>query len=58
MSLEIQDHISVAEKLGQLGVRVPNGLAILPVNIAAANEIQDLRQFVRPCSTTGAAPAL
>ncbi|TDY85004.1 UNVERIFIED_ORG: hypothetical protein DFO49_5054 [Herbaspirillum seropedicae] len=46
MSLEIQDHISVAEKLGQLGVRFPNGLAILPVNIAAANEIQDLRQFV------------
>lgn len=46
MSTEVLDYVSVSEKLKSFGISAPNGLAILPDNLAAAKSISDLRQQV------------
>lgn len=46
MGAEVRDYVSVSEKLKSLGVSFPNGLAILPGNLATATSIDDLRQQV------------
>lgn len=46
MSIEVRDHISIAEKLESFGVAAPNGLAILPFNLATATSKDELRQHV------------
>lgn len=46
MGAEVRDYVSVSEKLTSLGVSLPNGLAILPGNLATATSIGDLRQQV------------
>lgn len=44
MSIEIHDHVSVAERLNKFNVSAPSGLAILPHNLATAASREDLRQ--------------
>lgn len=46
MSTEVRDYVSVSTKLKSFGVSAPNGLAILPNNLATATSIGDLRQQV------------
>ena len=46
MSIEVRDYVSVSEKLKSLGISAPNGLAILPDNLAMVKSISDLRQQV------------
>lgn len=46
MSTEVRDHVSISEKLKHFGIPVPNGLAILPSNLATAKSIEELRQHV------------
>lgn len=46
MSTEVRDHVSISEKLKHFGISVPNGLAILPSNLATAKSIEELRQHV------------
>ncbi|MGY6126349.1 hypothetical protein ACW9YV_12870 [Paraburkholderia strydomiana] len=46
MGAEVRDFVSVSEKLKSLGVSLPDGLAILPGNLATATSIDDLRQQV------------
>jgi len=46
MSTEVRDYISISEKLKDFGVTVPNGLAILPSNLATAKSVDELRQHV------------
>jgi len=45
MNIEVRDYISVSEKLKSFGVSVPDGLVILPDNLAAAKSVNDLRQY-------------
>lgn len=46
MTTEVRDYVSVSEKLQNLGLEVPSGIAILPDNLATANSIAGLRQQV------------
>ncbi|WP_157658683.1 hypothetical protein [Burkholderia ubonensis] len=46
MSTEVRDYVSVSEKLKSCGVSLPNGLVLLPDNLASATSIDDLRQQV------------
>lgn len=46
MSIEVRDYVSISDKLKDFGVSVPNGLAILPGNLATAKSVDDLRQHV------------
>lgn len=46
MSIEVRDYVSISEKLKGFGISAPNGLAILPSNLATAKSIDDLRQHV------------
>lgn len=46
MSAKVRDYVSFSEKLQAFGISVPNGLAILPSNLATASTIDDLRQHV------------
>lgn len=46
MSTEVRDYVSVSEKLKSFGIPIPDGLAILPSNLATAQSIDDLRQHV------------
>ncbi|MDT4857168.1 hypothetical protein FQZ97_915820 [compost metagenome] len=44
MSMEINDYVSVAERLNKFNVSAPSGLAILPHNLATAASREELRQ--------------
>ncbi|MGJ5719918.1 hypothetical protein ACSBQN_04635 [Morganella sp. B601] len=46
MSVEVRDYVSISDKLNSFGISVPNGLSILPNNLATAKSIGDLRQHV------------
>lgn len=46
MSAEVRDYVSISDKLEGFGISVPNGLAIIPSNLATAKTINDLRQHV------------
>lgn len=46
MSTEVNDYISVSQKLESFGIPVPDGLTLLPANLAGAESIQDLHQHV------------
>lgn len=46
MAIEVSDYISVAEKLNDFGLKAPQGLSILPRNLATAESVDDLRQHV------------
>jgi len=46
MSTKVRNHVSVSEKLKNFGITVPNGLAILPSNLATAKSIEEFRQHV------------
>lgn len=44
MNTEVRDYISVSAKLNDFGISAPDGLAILPSNLAAAESVDDFRQ--------------
>ncbi len=46
MGAEVNDYVSVSEKLNSLGISLQSGLAILPGNLATATSIDELRQQV------------
>ncbi|SFS24133.1 hypothetical protein [Pseudomonas sp. NFACC42-2] len=46
MSILVNDHISISEKLKSFGLALPNGLTIIPSNLATANSLNELRQQV------------
>lgn len=46
MSVEVLNCVSISDKLNSFGISVPKGLSILPNNLATAESIDDLRQYV------------
>ena len=46
MAIEISDYVSVTEKLNTFGFSLPQGLSILPSNLATAESVEELRQHV------------
>ena len=46
MAIEVSEYISVSAKLKSFGLESPQGLSILPFNLASAESVDDLRQYV------------